>query len=153
MYRNAGQRVRTRTTRIHRKLENSMEELVSRVMSAAGIDKDLATNAVGIILNFLNKEGPEDKMKLIFDALPGAAELVAGRQDAGSGGGLMGGLGNMMGGKMGAMAALSELNGAGLDMGGIQSVVKELVSYAKEKAGDDVVDEVISQIPGLSQVV
>lgn len=130
-----------------------MEELISRIMSAAGIDEDLAKNAVGIILNFLSKEGPEDKMQLIFDALPGTAELVAARQEAGTGGGLLGGLGNMMGGKMGAMAALSELNSAGLDMGGIQSVVKELVSYAKETAGDDVVDQVISQIPGLSQVV
>jgi len=130
-----------------------MEELINRIMAAAGIDQELATNAVGIILSFLNKEGPEDKMQLIFDALPGAADLVSARESAGSGGGLLSGLGNMMGGSMGAMGALSELNSAGLDMGGVQSVVKELVSYAKEKAGDDVVDEVISQIPGLSQVV
>ena len=130
-----------------------MEELINRIMAAAGIDQELATNAVGIILSFLKKEGPEDKMQLIFDALPGAAELVGARESAGSGGGLLGGLGNMMGGSMGAMGALSELNSAGLDMGGVQSVVKELVSYAKEKAGDDVVDEVISQIPGLNQVV
>ena len=130
-----------------------MEELINRIMAAAGIDQELATNAVGIILSFLKKEGPEDKMQLIFDALPGAADLVSARESAGSGGGLLGGLGNMMGGSMGAMGALSELNSAGLDMGGVQSVVKELVSYAKEKAGDDVVDEVISQIPGLNQVV
>jgi len=58
-----------------------------------------------------------------------------------------------MGGQMGAMAALSELNGIGLDMDGVQSVAKELISYAKEKAGDDVVNEVVSQIPGLSQIV
>ncbi|MEP3665207.1 MAG: DUF2267 domain-containing protein, partial [Roseibium sp.] len=66
---------------------------------------------------------------------------------------LLGGLGSMMGGGMGAMAALNELTNAGLDMDGVQSVVKELVSYAKEKAGEDVVDEVISKIPGLSQIV
>lgn len=130
-----------------------MEELINRIMAAAGIDQEMATNAVGIILSFLNKEGPEDKMQLIFDAIPGAADLVSARESAGSGGGLLSGLGNMMGGSMGAMGALSELNSAGLDMGGVQSVVKELVSYAKEKAGDDVVDEVISQIPGLNQVV
>lgn len=130
-----------------------MEELINRIMAAAGIDQELATNAVGIILSFLKKEGPEDKMQLIFDALPGAADLVSARENAGSGGGLLSGLGSMMGGSMGAMGALSELNSAGLDMGGVQSVVKELVSYAKEKAGDDVVDEVISQIPGLNQVV
>ncbi len=40
-----------------------------------------------------------------------------------------------MGGGMGAMAALNELTNAGLDMDGVQSVVKELVSYAKEKQG------------------
>ncbi|MEM5582226.1 MULTISPECIES: DUF2267 domain-containing protein [unclassified Roseibium] len=130
-----------------------MEELIKRVMAAAGIDEDVSKNAIGIILGFLNKEGPEDKMQLIFDALPGASELVAAREQSGGGGGLLGGLGSMMGGGMGAMAALNELTNAGLDMDGVQSVVKELVSYAKEKAGEDVVDEVISKIPGLSQIV
>lgn len=131
-----------------------MEELINRMIAAAGIDEETAKSAIGIILGFLNKEGPEDKMQLIFDALPGAQELVAAREEAGGGGGgLLGGLGSMMGGQMGAMAALSELNGIGLDMGGVQSVAKELISYAKEKAGDDVVNEVVSQIPGLSQIV
>lgn len=130
-----------------------MEELIKRVMAAADIDEDVSKNAIGIILGFLNKEGPDDKMQLIFDALPGAADLVAEREQNSGGGGLLGGLGSMMGGGMGAMAALNELTNAGLDMNGVQSVVKELVSYAKEKAGEDVVDEVISQIPGLSQIV
>ena len=130
--------------------ELCMEELINRIVAAAGIDEELASKAVGIILGFLDKEASEDKMQMIFDALPGAQELVAARS---SGGGLLGGLGNMMGGTMGAMAAVNELNSAGLDMGGIQSVAKELISYAKEKAGDDVVNEVISQIPGLNQIV
>jgi len=131
-----------------------MEELIGRIMAAAGIEEETAKSAIGIILGFLNKEGPDDKMQLIFDALPGAQELVAAREEAGNGGGgLLGGLGSMMGGQMGAMAALSELNGIGLDMDGVQSVAKELISYAKEKAGDDVVNEVVSQIPGLSQIV
>lgn len=130
-----------------------MEELINRIMAAAGIDEETARSAIAIILGFLNKEGPEDKMQLIFDAVPGSAELVAEREQQKSGGGLLGGLGSMMGGGMGAMAALNELTNAGLDMNGVQSVAKELVSYAKEKAGDDVVDEVISQIPGLSQIL
>lgn len=129
-----------------------MEELINRIMSTAGVDEEVANNAVGIILGFLSKESPEDKMQLVFDALPGAQDLVAARAAAG-GGGLLGGLGNMMGGTMGAMAALNELKQTGLDMGSIQSVVKELVSYAKEKAGDDVVNEMISNIPGLNQIV
>jgi len=60
--------------------ENSMEELIKRIMAAAGIEEDTARSAIGIILGFLNKEGPEDKMQLIFDALPGAQELVEARE-------------------------------------------------------------------------
>ncbi len=64
-----------------------MDELIQRIMAAAGIEEDVAKNAIGIILGFLNKEGPEDKMQLIFDALPGAKDLVDARAEAGSGGG------------------------------------------------------------------
>jgi hypothetical protein len=129
-----------------------MEELITRIMSATGISDDMARSAVAIILNFLNKEGPADKMQQIFDALPGAAELVAGHEAGKKAGGLLGGLGGMIPG-MGAMGALNELTSAGLGMDEVQSVVRQLVEYAKEKAGDDTVDEVISNIPGLSQIV
>ncbi|MCB1493682.1 MAG: DUF2267 domain-containing protein [Rhodobiaceae bacterium] len=126
-----------------------MNELISRIASSAGIDEELAQKAVGIILNFLNKEGPDGPMQKILDAIPGARDMVAEAGQESSSGGLLGGL---LGG-MGAMGAMNELNSAGLGMGQIQSVTKELVGFAKEKAGPDTVDEVISSIPGLSQFV
>ncbi|WP_417684772.1 DUF2267 domain-containing protein [Roseibium sp.] len=129
-----------------------MNELVNRIASATGIGEDVARQAIGIILNFLNKDAPADQMRMIFDALPGAEELVAERQAQTGKGGFLGGLGGMIPG-MGAMAALNELTSAGLEMGQVQGVVRQLVGYAKEKAGDDVVDDVISRIPGLSQIV
>lgn len=130
-----------------------MEELISRIVAKAGVDEKAAEDGLGIILGFLNKEAPAEKMQMVLDALPGAADLLSARAGASAGGGLLGGLGGMMGGTMGAMAALNELNKAGLGMGEIQGLVKELVTYAKEKAGDDVVDEVIAKIPGLSQII
>ncbi|EFO29006.1 conserved hypothetical protein [Roseibium sp. TrichSKD4] len=131
-----------------------MEELISRIANAAGVDPELAQKAVGIILDFLNKEGPADQMQQVMAALPGASDLLAERAGAeAGGGGLLGAIGGMMGGGGGAMAALGELTSSGLSMGEVQSVTKELVSYAKEKAGDDVVDDVISNIPGLSQII
>lgn len=128
-----------------------MEELIKRIIAASGVTEEQATEAVAIILDFLNKDGPQDQMQKVLAALPGASELIASRAE--KSGGLLSGLGGMMGGGMGAMAALNELTSAGLGMGEVQSVARELVSYAKEKAGDDVVDEVITQIPGLSQVL
>ncbi len=56
-----------------------------------------------------------------------------------------------MGGMMGAMAAFNALQSAGLGMGEIQGVTRQLVAYAKQHAGDELVDEVVGAIPGLSQ--
>lgn len=126
-----------------------MDELISRIVAATGIDEGMANNAISIILTFLNKEGPEDKMQMVLDMLPGAADMI---KDDSGGGGLLGGLGGMIPG-MGAMGAINELTSAGLGMGEIKTVAKELLDFAREKAGDEVVDDVISQIPMLNQVL
>lgn len=148
-----------------------MEELIGRITDAVGIDEETAQTAIGVILGFLNKEGPSDAVSQLLEAIPGAQEMLAGLSDAGSGagglsgalGGLMGGsggglgglagtLGGLMGGQTGGlMAAASELMGAGLDMGQIQGVTQEVVGFAREKAGDDVVSQIVEQIPGMDQ--
>jgi hypothetical protein len=53
----------------------------------------------------------------------------------------------------GAMAVLGELQGLGLGMGQIQGVTKETVDFARERAGDDVVNDIVASIPGLGQFV
>ncbi len=150
-----------------------MEELIGRITQAVGIDEQTAQTAIGVILGFLNKEGPSDAVGQLLGAIPGAEDLLAsvggaaeesgGGGIAGALGGLMGGAGGGLGGLAGAvgglvggqsggmMAAASELMGAGLDMGQIQGVTQEVVGFAREKAGDDVVGQIISQIPGMDQ--
>ncbi|MEM1287579.1 MAG: DUF2267 domain-containing protein [Pseudomonadota bacterium] len=142
-----------------------MEELISRIVSSVGIDEALAQKAVGIILSFLNKEGPDDAVSQLMSALPGAETLLSAASDGGSdgGGGLMGALGGLAGGGglagalgglaggEGIMGAASELMGAGLDMDQIQGVTQQVVGFAKEKAGDEVVGQIVAQIPGMDQ--
>ncbi len=79
-----------------------MEELISRVIAASGLNEELARKAVGIILAFLQKEGPPAEIGELMAALPGAAELAA--AEGGAKGGLMGMVGGMMGGSGGVMA-------------------------------------------------
>jgi hypothetical protein len=124
-----------------------MNEIISRIAAAAGISEATALEAVTIILNFLKKDGPQEEVNKVIAALPGAETLVTAEE---RGGGM---LGSMFGGAMGAMGAMSKLNSAGLDMGEIQTVTRELVKVAREHAGEEVVDKVISSIPGLSQIV
>ena len=122
-----------------------MDELITRITDSVGIDADKAQSAVGMILGFLQSEGPQDKIAEMLGAMPGAQDLIDGA--AGGGGGLAG----LMGG--GVMGLGQKLMGLGLGMGEISGISKETISFAKEKAGDGPVDEVIASIPGLSQFV
>ncbi|WP_321338968.1 DUF2267 domain-containing protein [uncultured Cohaesibacter sp.] len=133
-----------------------MDQVIARIASAAGISEDLAMTAVKIILNFLSKEAPEDKMNRLVEAL-GAQPLMesaADTQESGGGllGGLMGAMGGM-GGMGGAMAALNQLTSEGLSMGEIQTVASELITVAKENADDSLVDDVVNSVPALRQIL
>ena len=64
-----------------------MEELIGRIVSNVGIDEGLAQKAVGMILGFLQQEGPEDKVSSLMGALPGAEDLISAASGDGGGGG------------------------------------------------------------------
>jgi hypothetical protein len=131
-----------------------MEELVARLTSVAGIDAGTAQKAIGIILAFLDKEAPADPMSRLLDAIPGSRDLVNAQLNAdGSGGGLMGMLGGMIGGGGGISALGGQLMGIGLDLGQMQTIGKEIFGFAAEKAGPEVVGQVVNEVPGLSQFV
>ncbi|WP_018698582.1 DUF2267 domain-containing protein [Amorphus coralli] len=127
-----------------------MDALVNRITERTGLDRGTAEKAISIIVNFLNREGPPEETSKLIDQLPGAEHMIKERGEAGRAG-LLGGVAGLMGG--GAMGAFNDLTAAGLNMGQVQTVVKELVAFAREQAGDEVVDEVIQKIPGLSQFV
>jgi hypothetical protein len=121
-----------------------MDELIGRIVANVGIDRATAEKAVGIILQFLLKEGPADKVRNLIDKLPGAdAALQAAPPDTSSGG-IFGG---------GVMAAGSRMMSVGLSMGQVQAVTRETISYAREKVGEDAVGEIVGAIPGLGQLV
>jgi hypothetical protein len=121
-----------------------MDELIARLVASVGVDKAAAEKSVGIILDFLLKEGPADKAQAIIDKLPGAAALLQ-AMPADAGGGMF-----SMGGLMGAG---TKMMAAGLSMGQVQGVTKEVIAYAREKAGEDAIGEIVGSIPGLSAFV
>ncbi|WFT77843.1 MULTISPECIES: hypothetical protein [unclassified Methylobacterium] len=131
-----------------------MEELVARVTQATGLDATTAQTAIGLILTFLQKEGPTDEVNQLIAAIPGADGAVAQAGDGGpgqGGGGLMGMLGGMMGG--GVMALGQKLMAEGVSMGQMQPLGRELFAYGREKAGEDVIGPIVGAVPGLSQFI
>ena len=120
-----------------------MNELVGRLVAKVGIERGVAEKALGIILDFLRKEGPTDKVQALIDRLPGAEALLAQQSDAGSGIFSMGGI----------MGAGTKMMAAGLSMSQVQGVTRETIAYARDMIGDDAVGEIVGAIPGLSQFV
>jgi hypothetical protein len=120
--------------------EGTMDELMGRLVANLGVERTTAETAVGIILAFLAKEGPPDKIQTLLAKLPGADALI---QKAPADGG---GMGGVMGAGMAMMSA-------GLSMGQVQDVTRQFIAFAREKVGEDAVGEIVGSIPGLSQFV
>jgi hypothetical protein len=129
-----------------------MNDLVTRVADAVGIEPALAEKAIGMMLGFLQREAADGPVAKMIEAIPGASDLVAQYNGEGAGGGLLGGLMNAIGGG-GVMALGQQLMSQGLGMGEITGLAKETMAVAREHAGPDVVDEVVASVPGLSQFV
>jgi hypothetical protein len=129
-----------------------MDELIARVSQAAGVDAEVAKQAVGYVLGFLQKEGPVAPVSEVLGKIPGAAALAAQYEEPGDtgGGGLMG---SLMGNSGGLMGLAGKLTGLGLGVSEMQAVGREIFSFAREKAGEDVVGQIAGGIPGLSQFI
>jgi hypothetical protein len=130
--------------------ERTMEELIARITQATGLDAQTAQKAVGIILSFLKKDGPPEEIAKLLAAMPGAEDVIAQSGDGGPGG-LMGGFMGAMGG--GVMVLGQQLMGAGVGMGQMQPLGRELFAFGREKAGEDVMGAIVGSIPGLNQFV
>lgn len=112
-----------------------MDDLVDQIAAKAGVDRVVAKRAVGIIINFLVREGPPQYVQGLMDRLPGARALA--QENDGVSGGLLG--------------VFNDLTAAGLGMSEIQSVTRAFVAAAKAQVGDREVDQLIQSIPGLGQ--
>jgi hypothetical protein len=126
-----------------------MDELIERLVANVGVERAVAEKSVGIIMAFLLTEGPADKVQAVMDRMPGAE--AAAKAAVNGSGGIAGALGGMMGG--GIMGVGTKLMAAGLGMGQMQSVTREIIAFAREKAGEDAIGEIVGAIPGLGQFV
>jgi hypothetical protein len=123
-----------------------MDELIDRIVAPLGVDRSVAEKAVGIILDFLIKEGPSDRVQTLVDRLPGANAAVPAVRPGGDPGGIFSTM-------VGIMGVGSRLMGTGLGMQQIRSVTGELIAYTREKASNEVVHEIVGAIPGLAHFI
>lgn len=124
-----------------------MNDIIRQISEATGIQPNVAEKALGMMLGFLEKEGEDGPVQKMLAAIPGAPDLVSQYGGDGSGGFLSG----LAGG--GIMGLGQQLMGLGLGMGEITALAKQTIALAKQYAGEELVDQVVASIPGLSQFV
>jgi hypothetical protein len=105
-----------------------MDDLIGRLVANAGVDRAAAEQAVGIILQFLMKEGPTEKVRVLIESVPGADAAVLASPP-----------GSSSLNRFGAIAGLtgvgSQMMATGPSVGQIQTVAPETLNFARENAG------------------
>jgi hypothetical protein len=124
-----------------------MKDLIKRVSEATGLPEKKAEEALGIVLMLIESQGEGKKVEALFAKLPGAKELARRHAAASEGGWLSKLGGGLMGGPL---VAVTKLQARGLSMAQVKALGSEVLSYAREKAGDKLVREAAGSIPGLS---
>jgi len=140
-----------------------MDELISRLVENVGLDAATAERVVGIILNMFQSNASGDSLSELMAAFPGAEGLMSQVSDGGAGasesaggglGGLISGaLGAMGGDSGGLMETVGKLQAEGLSMDQAKSAGSEILGFAREKAGDDAVNNVLESIPALKNLL
>ncbi|MGL1922087.1 MAG: DUF2267 domain-containing protein [Hyphomicrobiales bacterium] len=132
-----------------------MEQIIAIIAEKIGVSPEIASKAVGIILNLVDSSVTDDVKEKLYAAVPEAKDIAATGGEE-TGGGLLGMAGGLFGGgggAMGAMAAMGKLNEVGLDTDQISSMGKTLLGHIGEVADEELVGEIVSSIPGLDKFV
>jgi hypothetical protein len=114
-----------------------MDDLVEQIAAVTGLDRATARTGLGILVGFVAREAPAEKVAAVIGKLPGARAL-ADEYNAGS---------------SGLLGVFNDLTGAGLGLTEIQAVATGFAAYARQEAGDADVDAIIGAIPGLNQFI
>jgi hypothetical protein len=119
-----------------------MDDFIGRLVANTGVDRTAAEKAVGIFVRFLLEEGRTEKVRALIRDMPGADAAMLAADPSSSSPSMFGALGGLMG-------VGGQLMAAQLSMGPIQAVTRETMGFAREKAGEDAVGEIVGGIPGL----
>jgi hypothetical protein len=142
-----------------------MQEFIRMAASVLGTTEEAARGATSTLLELVAKVAPAADVQELLSRLPGAAEFMKSFSAPppppapGSAAAVMGSVGEIMSnvaaviqGTVGAGAAFLGLLGQfGLDPTRAAEFVRLFVDFARQQAGSELVDRVLSYIPGAGQ--
>lgn len=126
-----------------------MQDLIKRVSLATGMSGGRAAYGATILMTFIAREISPAMMEKIYEAVPGARDMVAAEGGGGSHG-LLGGLTDMSS-SSGDIGALSFMDTAGFSVVETQKVAAEIMDVLRDSVDADVLRAVHDCMPGLAR--
>ena len=136
-----------------------MDELIQQLTSKLGIDASVAKGATEKAMAMVKEHVGDDIFSKISSAIPGASDAASqGAAPASGGGGMLGKLAGMASSALGGSAGgglelASSLTSAGVGTDKLGGFVSMLVEFIKEKAGKEVMDQVLAKFPMLKTLI
>lgn len=139
-----------------------MDELLQKLTGSLGLDESVAKTGLGKVLGMVKDQVGDDTYQQIADKVPGMDTFVAEQGEAetptSAGGGLLGSIASKASGMLGGNAGkglelTSALTSAGVSPDKLGGFVSTVVAFLREKAGDQVVDQVLGKFPLLKKVM
>ena len=137
-----------------------IEELVQKAAKHAGLSLEQSSSALSGALFLIEKHGDPGKVRALFSAIPGSAEMAkdGAALTAGKGSGLMANLMAKAGGSSGAamsdaMAMNQQLTRQGVTISDMQKILPLAMTWVQEKTGTDLLRDVLSSVPGLGPLL
>ncbi len=137
-----------------------IEDLVQKAAAHTGLSEPQANAALSGALFLIEKHGEPSKVREMFDAIPGSAEMAANGASltANKGGGLMASLMTKAGGSGGAamsdaMAMNQQLTRQGVTISDMQKTLPLAMEWVRETTGRDLLRDVLNSVPGLGPLL
>lgn len=140
-----------------------MDELIEQLTSKLGIDASTAKSVTGRTMKALEENVGGDLFSKISSSIPGVGDMISqfggsGSQQSAGGSSMLGKLAgmasSMIGGKAGGGLELgATLAEAGLKPEKLGSVLTMIMDFIKDKAGAEVVDQVLEKFPMLKMLL
>ncbi|MBA4791085.1 MAG: DUF2267 domain-containing protein [Pseudomonadota bacterium] len=125
-----------------------MEELIDRLQRKVGISREAAHRAVEVVTEFISREAPADTVAELAAAIPGLGDLTGPLPSETT---VLAGT-RHFGGMARLMVVADKMMAAGLTMQQVQDATHEVMDFARERAGEDLVNRIVQAIPGLRQI-
>ena len=119
-----------------------------------GINPGAATAGAGGLLNMIKEHAGAVDFGKITSAIPGAADILSKAPAAGGGGGLLGKLGGMLGGKAASAGAVGDVLGkAGISLDKVPAFAGTFFEWLKAHVSMDTLKGILAKVGPLKDLL